>query len=352
VNQAGLENSLVAVKLDPETGALRSLKTFAGLELADTAALRGLNQYCYVPGRDPGAVKTNRVKEIEIIEPGPLVGRVRIISEAPGCKSLVQEVTVFDGLMKVQIVNILDKSKVREKESVHFAFPITVPGGTFHLDGGWGVVRPGADQLPGSCMDFFPTGRWADISNTIHGITWTTIESPLVEIGQMTDERVSGNGYRVWRDSVASGLLLYSYVMNNYWHTNYKADQEGTITFRYSLQPHGELLIEDVVRFGVGQREPLIALAASGPAKADNSLFEMESNSILAISTKPVETEGALLLCLYNPTAIVHSASLQWNRNIPVSFHASDAFGRSGEPLGGGIQVPAYGTVFVRVNRK
>ena len=29
--------------------------------------------------------------------------------------------------------------------------------------------------------------------------------------------------------------LLYSYAMNNYWHTNYKADQEGPVNF-YAIQ--------------------------------------------------------------------------------------------------------------------
>lgn len=32
---------------------------------------------------------------------------------------------------------------------------------------------------------------------------------------------------------------FFSYVMNNYWHTNYKADQDGPVTFRYALRPHG-----------------------------------------------------------------------------------------------------------------
>ncbi|RPH36002.1 hypothetical protein EHM92_05235, partial [bacterium] len=157
VTETGLENGLIAVALDHETGAIRSLKAPARVELADTSMLRGLNQYCYVPGRDPGAVQMNRVKEVEVKERGPLVGTLRIISEAPGCKSLVQEITLIADLMKVEIVNILDKSMVREKESVHFAFPMNVPDGAFRLDGGWGIMRPMIDQLPGSCMDFLST---------------------------------------------------------------------------------------------------------------------------------------------------------------------------------------------------
>ncbi len=86
VDEFGLENGLISVKLDPQTGALRSLKTAAGVELADTSALRGLNQYCYVPGRDPRAVKTNRVIAHRDQRAGPLVGTLRVISEAPGCR--------------------------------------------------------------------------------------------------------------------------------------------------------------------------------------------------------------------------------------------------------------------------
>ncbi len=71
------------------------------------------------------------------------------------------------------------------------------------------------------------------------GVTWTTVESPLVEIGRMTDETLRANGYRAWRDSVGPGTLFYSYAMNNYWHTNYAAGQEGSSAVTYALFPHG-----------------------------------------------------------------------------------------------------------------
>ncbi len=59
----------------------------------------------------------------------------------------------------------------------------------------------------------------------------------------------------------ASGTV-YAYAMNNYWHTNYRAWQEGPVTFRFSVQPHGVFDAAAAARFGAEAREPLIVTAA------------------------------------------------------------------------------------------
>jgi alpha-mannosidase len=341
-----IENSLLSVSVNPNTGVISSLEWKRnGLQLASTRQEGGLNEYIYVPGTDPKDAKRVTNVKVSVKEKGKLVSSLLVEADAPGCRKFSYEVRVVEGVNRVDVINRLDKEAIRTKEGVHVAFPFNVPEGQLRYDVAHGIVRPEEDQLPGACKNFFSVQSWVDVSNDQRGITWATPDAPLIEIGSITAERR-------WLKETDNAQNLYSYVMNNYWHTNYKADQEGMITFRYSLQPHGELLMEDVVRFGMGQREPLIAVAAAGPAKPDNSLFEIESNSIVAISAKPIGTNGSWLLCLYNPTSLNHATTLLWNRGIPVSIHASDAFGKTGESLEGGIHVPAYGTVFVRVNRK
>jgi alpha-mannosidase len=341
-----IENSHLAVSVDSNTGVIRTLEWKRnGLQLAGRHQGEGLNEYIYVPGADPKDAKRVSNVKVSLKEKGKLVSSLLVEADAPGCRKFSCEIRVVDGINRVDIINRLDKEAIRTKEGVHFAFPFSVPQGQLRYDVAYGIVRPDDDQLPGACKNFFSVQSWVDVSNDQRGITWATPDAPLIEIGTMTAEKR-------WLKETDNAQNFYSYVMNNYWHTNYKADQEGMITFRYSLQPHGEFLAEEAVRFGMEQREPLIAIPATTSAKADNSLFELESYSVLAISTKPVGSEGACLLCLYNPTSVDHTTALQWKRSIPVSFHASDAFGRTGELLGSEIHVPAYGTVFVRVNRK
>jgi len=132
----------------------------------------------------------------------------------------------------------IDKDRVRDKESVHIAFPFAVPGGTARVDVGWGSVRPETDQIAGACRDFFCARDSVDISNGEYGLTWTSLDAPLVEIGAVTDESPRQGERRAWLQKLDPSTRLFSYVMNNYWHTNYKADQEGAVTLRYAMSPH------------------------------------------------------------------------------------------------------------------
>jgi hypothetical protein len=81
----------------------------------------------------------------------------------------------------------------------------------------------------------------------------------------MTSEVKTNNGYRTWRTEVEKSTAIFSYVMNNYWHTNYKADQEGPATVRYGLMPHGKRDFACSARFGIEFQQPLLLLPAKGP---------------------------------------------------------------------------------------
>ena len=155
------------------------------------------------------------------------------------------------------IVDQVYKKKIRTKEGVHFAFPFNVPDGVMRMDIPWAVVRPEDDQLPGSCKNWFTVQRWVDVSNDKYGITWATLDAPLVEVGSITAETP-------WIKTLKPSQTLFSYVMNNYWHTNYKADQEGSTAFRYVLRPHkGGYRAIDAARFGIEASQPLVATPPS-----------------------------------------------------------------------------------------
>ena len=139
-------------------------------------------------------VETSRTRsttarcKIRIVERGPLVAALEITSEAPGCNRLVRQVRVVDGLDRVEIVNMVDKKAIRAKEGVHFGFGFHVPDGVVRMDIPWAVVRPEADQLPGACKNWFTVQRFVDISNDRSGVTWATVDAPLVEVGGLTGQ--------------------------------------------------------------------------------------------------------------------------------------------------------------------
>jgi len=184
-------NAQLCAIVDEKTGAIASLRCRAiDAELANSDSGLGLNDYFYVPGKDPkGAQRCGPVK-ITVKESGPVVASLLIESDAPGCRKLSREIRVIDGIDRLDIINIVDKEKIRTKEGVHFAFPFNVPDGVMRMDIPWAVVRPEIDQMPGACKNWFPVGRWVDVSNQECGVTWATLDAPMVEVGGLTAERI------------------------------------------------------------------------------------------------------------------------------------------------------------------
>jgi alpha-mannosidase len=205
-----------------------------------------------------------------------------------------------------------------------------------------GVVRSEKDQLAGACKNFFSVQSWVDISNSDYGVTWSTTNAPLVEIGGITAEQP-------WMKSIQPSSLIYSYVMNNYWHTNYKADQEGPVTFNYSLLPHAAFTAIDAVKFGVERRQPLIVALADPSTSTRRPLMRL-SPEVLVSSVKPMAAGPTWLVYLYNPTAKTQKNPLQWNASVRVSIRFSDATGRMADPTHD-LEVAAFGSAYFSISK-
>lgn len=352
ISDHSLDNGLLRVIVDGSSGAISSLRwKERDAELVDSGDNMGLNDFFYVPGRDPKDARRNPQPKIALKESGPLVASLLIESEAPGCRSLKRELRLVQGLDRLEITNVIDKAPVRDKESAHFAFPFLVPGAEVRYDVGWGIVRPGADQLAGSCKDYLSVENWVDISGQSYGLTMTTPDAPLVEFGTITDETLNEGGTRSWKTDLTDVATLFSYVANNYWHTNYKADQEGPLVFRYSILPHGPFDAAAAKRFGLESSEPLVPTAASGPAASLKPLPRITPDSVVAMSVKPSLDGKAIMVRLYN----AGGAPVQTEVSVPdgegTAIYRSSLSEEKGERLNLPVDLPAYGILTLRIER-
>jgi len=333
--------------IDRTTGAVRSLRWTDGQdrELVESDLEPGLGHYLYVPGRDPATAQGASSVRIRTGEPGPLVASLIVESGAPGARGLVREYRLIDGCPRFEIAVTVDKTKVREKEAVHIAFPFAVPGGIPRVDAGWGFVRPGLDQIAGACRDFFCARNGVDIAGPELGLVWTSLDAPLVEVGAMTDESPRRGERRLWLDRIEPSARLYSYAMNNYWHTNYKADQEGPVTLRYAVTPYRVPAAGLAKRLELEATTPLVPVAAdpSGPVPAFP--LAVEGDAFVATRLRP-EPEGAgWLLRLMNASSGPARLVLSGPAFAGGRVFLSDIDGAPGEPLPEGLEVPASGIV-------
>jgi len=322
-----LQNNLLELSVNPQTGAIDTLKWKKnGIQLVDGTRGTGLNQYLYVLGTDPEKAQRVSNVRVRIKEQGNLVVSLLVEGDAPGAKQYSTEIRLVAGINRVDLLTNLDKRAVREKEGVHVAFPFSVPAGQLRYDVADGIVRPEADQLAGACKNFFSVQSWVDISNRDYGVTWATVNAPLIEIGRITAEQP-------WMKSIQPSSLIYSYVMNNYWHTNYKADQEGPVTFSYSILPHAAFRVSDAAKFGAERRQPLIVAPAGPSPQPLASALQISSPDVLVSSLQPIAGEHSWLAYFYNPTDSAQKVTLQGNDGLPVTIRSSDASGYLGDQL-------------------
>ncbi|HEX2974053.1 MAG TPA: discoidin domain-containing protein [Tepidisphaeraceae bacterium] len=339
-----------SIRVNPQTGAIASLQSrLTNTDLVDPKSATALNDFFYLPGSNVKDAKRNGTPRITVKESGPLVASLLVESDAPGCSRLVREIRVVDGIDRVEMINLIDKQPVRAKEGLHFGFGFNVPDSTVRFDVGWATVRPNIDQIPASCKNWFSVQRWVDLSNDKFGLTWATVDAPLVQLGGMTANLIgSQTDHRVWIENLQPSSSIYAWVMNNHWHTNYRADQQGPTLFRFAIRPHLAYSPLDAARFGTSYSQPLLVAPASSSAPSA-APFKLSSDNVLVTALKPSDDGKAWIIRLFGASGTNQTVSLQWNNLKPRQLWLSNTSEKPLQPLTDAIQVPGSGIVTLRV---
>jgi hypothetical protein len=362
-----LDNGIVRARVDQATGNLVEFALHGQAEnLVDTEGSQALNQYLFLAGSDVSKIQTSGSASITVEESGPLVATLRIESSAPGCNSLVRRARLVAGADWIELSNVVDKQRAEidphpddrafagafsqhgGKESVQFAFPFAIPGGAMHVDTPLAEMRPEADQLKGACKNWLPVGRWVDVSNQQGGVTWVSLDAPLIEVGEISANLLgSVRDPSRWREQIAPTQKFYSWVMNNHWSTNYRAYQEGPVEFRYALRAHHGYDAANASRLAIGLSQPLVVSAAREGAPA-SSLVQIEPPDVLALSLKPSDDGKAAILRLFGASGVDRVARVRWNTSAQPHAWLSNTAEERIKPLTGEIAVAGWALVTVR----
>ncbi|MBS1705275.1 MAG: hypothetical protein JST40_05335 [Armatimonadetes bacterium] len=336
------------LEFDPNTGAIKSWISRGGAELVDQRAVHQLGQYLYLPGSDLKDLTTTSRSRFNVIENGPLVKKIEITASADGVNSIKQTAALVEGLDRVEWAISMDKKAVREKESVHIAFPFAIPNPQQRIQMPWAVVRPDVDQLPGSNKNWFPVAGYFDVSNSKRGVTCVPLDAPLLECGEISARMLDG-GYNSsdWRKTVGPTATFYSWALNNHWYTNYRADQCGPLSFRYVLQAHGAYDPVSALKTSMAARQPLIAVAAS--KFQGQPLLKLKNSNVVATRMCPSLDGRAVILRIYNPTASDAKTELRLSPGWVESVYATDLSEKPKARLSDTVAVPANGVRTLRL---
>jgi len=128
---------------------------------------------------------------------------------------------------EIIIENIVEKADNYDKEGIYFQFPFALekPDIIVELPGVFMDIA--REQVKGACSEWFSINNIVLLKERID-IAFYSEDAPLITVNDVFRGR--------WRTQIKpENGRIFSYVMNNYWHTNYKASQSGTFKFRYRI---------------------------------------------------------------------------------------------------------------------
>jgi len=269
VEGAVIENRHFRVELDSTTGAVKSiLDRAAGRELVRPARW-GFAQPIRETVADPEG--RERISSwSQVIRPGiPWRRRApRLIRLGPGKPRpfgagltaelawdrdthITMEYALYDHLPRLDLLVELTKPFTTDAEAFYHVFPLAGDEPQTWLEEAGGVYRPWRDQVPGSASDWQAVGEYFAVAARDGATVIATPDVPLVQVNGFNTGRWIRNTPR------ANGTVL-SWVMNNYWYTNFPARQGGTTRYRYAIASlPGPFDVAAAARFARTIRQPL-----------------------------------------------------------------------------------------------
>ncbi len=348
-----LENQYYRVVLDPAGGAVRSiLDKELNKELVNASSPYRFDQYLYVTGADQ---TPNRLVRYSSVTPVPEfsihnagAGRLLSVTDQPfgfvarlessgvNTPRIETEVILFNGQKKIEFINHVHKTEVYTKEGVYFAFPFAMEHPQFRYEIQNGFVDPSRDQLPGAGKEWFSVQHWVTAEQDGVTAALVPVDAPLVTFGDIV------RGTWPLDFGQRPGTIL-SYIMNNYWDTNYAAGQGGDFTFRYVLTSGNNLQPAYLSRLGWEEMSPLEVDQITSQDKAINSprpldsaqgsFLQVNQPDVVLVTWKRAEDGEGTILRFLEVAGKESSVDVQTPLLDLTSAWVSDAMERKQGPL-------------------
>ena len=152
-----------------------------------------------------------------------------------------------------------------------------------------------------------------------------------------------------WLKKLEPAPAIYSWVMNNHWFTNFPLTQDGPVTFRYRILPHGAYDVAAANRFGLEQAQPLITFAAKNNA-VSKPLFALDGSPAVTVSIlKSPSSKNSVIIRLRSVSDKDEAVRLSWPAGNPASVNLCETEEVPGLKINNELSVPANGMATLKV---
>jgi hypothetical protein len=290
-------------------------------ELIDPSAPYALGEFIYERlGKNRGQLEQRRLDEftretwrdvhVGQMEDGPVYRQVTLTGTVPGCASepVRCDVRLYRQGKKAEFSYSMKKLSVTDPEGVYVAFPFRLDHARHVVEVAGGTMVAGRDQVTGSASDWMGIQNFVALRGDSGQIVYVSPEIPLVQLGGIN----LGKFHRVpdptptpspnGEGSQGEGAI-YSWVLNNYWTTNFLASQEGELKWSYEVTSGPDPSNTLATRFGMENRVPFLSRVFPASARPDSvlmprSFFNSSVGNLVLVSARPAAGGQGMILHL------------------------------------------------------
>ncbi len=339
-NESTVENQFYRIKIDEVSGALASVfDKQIGKELVDSQSPYKFGQYLYVTGDDGNTRIVNPYPSFPAAElsvhaasQGKLLGvetlpwgaSIRMSSSSVNTPEIETEILLFNDQKKVQFRYRVHKDYTTAKEAVYFAFPVAVSNPSFAYASQQGWVDPQKQMFKGGSTEWFSVHQWMAVHDPNLAVAVVPIDASLASFGDMNRGK--------WpAEFTPQSGTIFSYAMNNYWDTNYRAGQSGEFVFRYTVTSGPEIDGRAFTRLGSEEMRPaeldyVVSQDKVGdpvrplPA-AGTDFFETSGEDVSLVTWKRAEDGTGTILRLAETGGRASETDIRFPHSIVASAH-------------------------------
>lgn len=177
-----------------------------------------------------------KLEDVICQERGPVFTVLRFQYALPGTVHADVIVKLFAQIPRIDFRLELGKTISSDVESIFLPLGLRLDHSSLYLRKGTEAFRPGTDQIPGTCMEFYMSDDGLAYTAPEGGAMVAMRDTPLLYLGELKAHPI-----RLCEGKEEDNCRpVYSWVMNNIWETNFKMDLSGFCEFTYSLWLHEE----------------------------------------------------------------------------------------------------------------
>jgi alpha-mannosidase len=195
---------------------------------------------------------------------------------------------------------IVDKTPSADPHGLYLPLPVAL-GDKWRCDfeTAGAAVRLDDEQLPYASRGYVTAQRWIRIADKEREMTVACPDAPLWQVGGYTFGRHQDPDGRVPRERPT----LIAWLTNNYWMTNFQADQAGRLRFRFHLIPSAARALGTSVRDAIACAKPLAAHVFSGRGPERQTEGTLVATDLGGLILSRLESSGdrGIAMTLLNP---------------------------------------------------